>query len=75
MYSYLLALIGRIGMRLLRPGVVLSVVALGAWNWYLWNCPNVPARNWIQFLSAFIVVLIVADAVLVEWESENDQQP
>ena len=75
MYSYLLALIGRIGMRLLRPGVVVFLLALGAWNWYLWHCPNVPARSVIQGLSVVILVLIVADAVLVEWESETNQQP
>ncbi len=75
MYSYLLALFGRIGMRLLRPGVVVFVVALGAWNWYLANSPNVPARSVIQGLSVVILVLIVADAVLVEWESETNQQP
>lgn len=75
MYSYLLALIGRIAMRLLRPGVVAFALALGAWNWYLANSPNVPARSVIQFVSVVILVLIVADAVLVEWESENNQQP
>lgn len=75
MYSYLFALIGRIVMRLMRPGVVLSVLSLGAWNWYLWHCPNVPARSVIQFLSVVIVLLIVGDAVLVEWESENNQHP